>query len=433
MNPELIQQVAAYRAKNKRAGRKTIAKVFKLSINEARQALRQLGVKDCPKKPAVVAETVAEDIANARQNKVLKDAQTATARYRELLTRVAVEREIASEFFDVAVDALQSGKLTINIGAPAVPKKNTNRSPEEAVLVISDTHIGKIIRPEHTLGFGNYNPKIFLDQLAFVETTVGNMLRNHLSNPIQRLNILFLGDLVEGMLNHAQEIPNRWLVADQVNFASLVLYQFIARLSRMVPEIVVRGVGGNHARWGTQKKPPTENRYSNFDFIVLAQIEAMLEAAGPSNVRFLLDEGAFQVFDIFEWRFKIGHGDHLKGGDKALGIPAHAIAREINATTQRYAARGERPPDYYLVGDKHRAVVAATARGRYLINGAWFVDDEFAMAANFTPSRPFQLFFGVHPTHGRSWQYDLNITAPAPAPSAYALPDRFTKKLKGCS
>jgi hypothetical protein len=429
----LIEQVRKYRAENKRAGRYKIASEFALTVQEARQILRLLGVKDRAKgenrttvEPKVT--TLDGDLQAARVAAKQREAEQSTQRYKQLLQRVAIERELSDVFTQACADAISSGQLNINIDAPKlIPRSG---SDEEAALVISDSHAGKEIEPRHTLGFGHYNARIFLDRLAFIESTVASLIQNNITSPITRLHILFLGDLIEGCLNHAEEIPNRLLVVDQIMIASFAFYQFIARLSRVVPEVVVRGLGGNHARWPNQKKVPTANRYSNFDQIVLGNVAGMLFAGGPDNVKMHLEEGAFQVFDILGWRFKIGHGDHLKGGDKALGIAAHAIGREINATTQRYNSIGEKAPDYYIVGDKHRRLLTETATGAYLVNGAFFADDEYALSSNFPPTRPKQLFFGIHKTHGQTWTYPLGLHhAPALEELPYTMPEVLKGKL----
>lgn len=437
ITPQLIEKIRLARAAEPgKLGRRRVAETFGLSIPEARCVLRTLGVKDKQKSPkkaiaTVLAPTLEQDLAAANLAYKNREANTAIARYRELLEKTAEDNEIIETFRETIQTAFSRGQFNVVIPPPAAPRARSSRTAEEAVLVISDSHVGKIFELQHTLGFGEYNPKIYLDRAWFLQNTVTRLLQENVGNPVQKLHVLFDGDLVEGLLNHAQEVPNRQLVADQVLLAATVFYQFVVGLSRVVPSVVVRAqAGGNHGRWGTQKKVPTENRYSNYDFLVMGFIQQLVEASGPSNIKVELTEGAFDVFDIFDWRFKVGHGDHLKGGDKALGVPAHSIGREINATTQRYNSIGQKAPDYYIVGDKHRYVGVATATGRYLINGAWFTDDEYAMVSNFSPCRPFQLFFGVHPKHGKSWSYDLNLhNAPSLKGVPYALPQRLLNKL----
>jgi len=381
-------------------------------------------------KSALTADAKA-DMELARAKLKLSDADEAMKRYRALLKERAAEQRIIDEFAAVLGDVLADGRLRIQIESPLKRAgKPRRKSHEDAMLVISDPHVGKRVKLSHTIGFGHYNLKVFFNELHHLEQTVARLLTQNIDNPVDTLHVPFLGDIVEGMLNHAQEIPQREYVADQVIIAAWAFYQFLARLSRVVPKIICRGISGNHARWGTQRKPPTEGRYSNYDFIVYGMIQALLKFGGPANVEFRLEEGSFQVFDVQGWRFKIGHGDHLKGGDRALGIPAHAIGREINATTQRYAACGQRPPDYYIVGDKHRHMSVQTARGRYMVNGAWFEADDFALSANFTPGLPHQMFFGVHPRFGKSWSYDITFAHVPDVPLKYDLPGRLAEKVR---
>lgn len=390
------------------------------------------GVKTSLKKKdkPQLAESTEEDIKLARLDLKTSEASQATKRYKQLVAQKALEQEIVEDFRETVAEAVFGGWKLPERVAPIPKLSRSQHTPESAVLTISDSHVGKFINPEHTLGFGNYNPWRYIEILQHIENTVINLLKNNIENPIQSLHILFLGDLVEGMLNHAQEVPNRSLIADQAILAATTFYQFVSRLSKHVPKVICRGVGGNHARWPSQKKVPTENRYSNMDYIVLGWIKSLLETGNNPNVQFDLEEAPFQVFDIEGWRFKIGHGDHLKGGDKAMGVPAHAIGRETNATTQRYAAKGLKAPDYYLVGDKHRHISLSTATGRYMVNGAWFDSDDYAMSSNFTPGRPFQYFFGMHPRIGKSWQYDLMLDiAPKLEKCPYALPENVLKKI----
>jgi predicted MPP superfamily phosphohydrolase len=358
-----------------------------------------------------------------------RDADEALKRYQDLLKRVAVEDRMVGDFSTALQASLQAGFWQVKI-APARPSPRVaHRSVESAVLTVSDCHCGKVIEPKHTLGFGHYNPRVYLDRLKHLETTVLTLMDQHIRSHVDRLYVLFLGDLVEGQLDHAEEIPQRTLMADQALLAISSLWQFLANLSRTVP-LEVYGVGGNHARWPNQKKPPTAGRWSNWDMVVLGALEAMAQATGLDRVRFHLGEGAFEVFNIGPWRVKIGHGDHLKGGDKAMAIPAHAIGREINATTQRYASRNEQAPDYYLVGDKHRHLSVPTARGRYMINGAFFEADEYAMTSNFTPGRPHQQFFGLHPKVGQTWTYPIWLDlAPSGNALPYPLPGRLARKV----
>ena len=396
--------------------------------------------RSVPYRRIAVPET---DHAAARLRMLQADAAKAIRRYDTLMDRVAVEDRMVHQFREQLDELFAGQKLTIQIPEYKPAPKKSKSTPEDAVLVISDSHIWKIVTPEQTQGFGHYNPKVFLERAHYLEQTVCRLLTENVANPVRRLWVPFLGDLVEGGLQHSAEMPLRGVIADQVILATWTYHQMLARLASVVPEVVVLGVGGNHARWMNLKRVPTDNHYSNIDYIVLSQLEALTHFAGPKNVKFRLCESAFDTFNACGWNFKVGHGDHLKGGDRALGIPAHAIGREVSATAQRYDAKramirhgfiageeGEvQSPDYYLVGDKHRHLSVSTSMGRYMINGAWFTDCPYALRENFTPSRPYQMFFGVHPRMGRSWSYDLHLDVAPSGPTPYQLPPRIAEKI----
>lgn len=342
----------------------------------------------------------------------------AQKRLKDLETTDAWQDRVVLEFGDLARGTIrQVARIATD---PIKPQKIPRvKGTESAILAISDSHVGKIINPENTLGFGNYSPEIFLRVLWTLEKRVTQLLTQEWNRTLRRLHIVFLGDLVDGALDHSSEKASRDLVAEQCLFAAIAFHQFIRRLSAIVDVSVIGAAVGNHGRLPNQKKTPTDGRHSNFDWIVMGMIQALLEGC---DVPMLMHRNPFWVEDIEGWRFHFGHGDHLRGGDKAMGVPAHAIGRQINATTQRYAARGERPPDYYIVGDKHRPLLLPTATGRFLINGSFFEGDSYALISNFPPVKPHQLLFGVHPKEGRSWSYDVNLADPEPD-HPYRIPE----------
>lgn len=347
-----------------------------------------------------------DQLTEARERLGIRRNRRMQRDYEALLQARAWEQETVEMFESVLRESLGKTFCPV-IEVPPKPEKRPKFS-EAAVLCIGDSHAGKIVLPDQTLGFGDYNLDVFADRAWHLQETAIKLMTAHLYAPPKELWVFFLGDLVEGGLDHHQEIPQRELIAEQVLFAGWTFYQLLANLSRVVP-LKVRGVVGNHGRWPGQKKMPTENRYSNLDWIVMGHVRHLCKATLGSRVDMQIARAPFIVEDIEGWRVKVGHGDHLKGGDRAMGVPAHAIGREVNATTQRYAARGEKVPSFYIVGDKHRKLELPTADGRYLINGAFFDCDSYALSANFTPTRPYQIFFGMDRDIGRTWTYDIAL------------------------
>lgn len=361
---------------------------------------------------SVVETTIEEDREKTRQKLAQEEASAASRKYQEVLREQELDDRVAA-IWDRQLQESLGRTLHIHVRQPTKVFRGTS-VPEEAVLVLSDTHVGKLVESTETNGFGYYNPLRYLTKLQHLTSKVAHIIqeRNDYKNgnPIRRLHVMLLGDLVDGMLNHAEEIPGHTYVSQQCQLAALSLFQSIAQLSLVVDEVKVYGLGGNHARWPNQKKSPTTGRFSNLDTIVLEWMQSLFEVSPIKNVQFELTRSLHQIIDILGFRFCASHGDHLKGGDKAMGVPIHAIAREISSMTQRMAARGEKVPRYYIVGDKHKRIELPTARGAFMINGAFPGTDGYSLSGGFSETLPEQLFFGVHPTYGKSWTFNMNIS-----------------------
>ena len=390
-----IDKVKKIKSEHPDWGARRIAKALGLARETVRDSIRAIGMEK-----AINTEKV--DPLDSHEASAMR------SRLRKLEVRSAWEDRAVSEIGDALKASLPGIGEIVTAPPYRHPKVKDGRTPEVALLVISDTHVGKRITRDTTMGMGFYNPEVFLWRLAHLEKQVVHLIRDELRAPISEIYVALLGDLVEGCLEHAQEKADRDLVAEQCLFAGTAFYQFIRNLSAFRPVKVVGAAVGNHGRWPTQKKMPTENRFSNFDWITMGMVEGLARET-LKDVKFVMHRSPFWIDDINGWQFMFGHGDHLRGGDKAMGVPAHSIARQINAMTQRSAARGLRPPDYYIVGDKHRPIQLPTATGRFMVNGAWFEDDGYALTQNFSPARPHQIFFGVHPKIGKSWSYDVAL------------------------
>lgn len=387
-------------------------------------------------KKSIADSTSAEDRLAARQRLREEEHRQVRKKYEEVLRDQTLDDMVIDIFRDELGKAYGE-KFTINI-RPTKQKLNSASVAEEAVLVISDTHVGKLVEPNETNGFGLYNPLRFLAKLQHLENTVAHIIEEKnkcpIGNPVQKLHVMLLGDLVDGMLNHAEEIPGHTYVSQQVHLAALAFFQTISRLALVVDEVAVYGVGGNHARWPNQKKPPTTGRFSNLDTIVLEWLQSLFCVSPVKNVTFRLERSLHQIIDILGTRICVSHGDHLRGGDKAMGVPIHAIAREINSMTQRLAARMQPVPRYYIVADKHKRIELPTARGSFMVNGAFPGTDGYSISGGFSETLPEQLFFGLHPRIGKSWSYNLNVgdeMVPAAKLSelSYCLPESVQNDL----
>lgn len=309
--------------------------------------------------------------------------------------------------------------------APKVlmPPRKKSATPESAVLLFSDTHIGKVTRPEQTLGFSRYDFPTFLARLKFLETTTISILRDHTTAPLNELMVAMLGDMLDGALSHCVEAGQVNVLFNQFYQAAHAIAQFFRNIAAHVPLIRIETTVGNHTRWQNQKKMPSTNRYSNMDMFLYAMIEALTKDI--PNIRWNLTEQPYAVFEVEKFVFMAAHGDHWKGGDKAMGIPLHSIGRQINSTTQLFYKNGVPVPHYYVSGHFHREIQLPHGLGDITINGGFPGLDNYALDGNFNPVDPTQVFFRVHPKYGKIAQYNIQLKHANLDVPTYQLPNRF--------
>jgi hypothetical protein len=365
--------------------------------------------------------TVDEDMETTRRHILLAEARESKKKYAEVLRQRAVEDRVV----DVFRERLESFVPTARPPLVTVPRASlrAGRRPEAAVLMVSDTHVGQVVSRSQTNGFGDYCPKVYCERLFYLQESVIEVLGQS-PNGIDELNVLLMGDIVHGLLNHGAEREDTLLVADQFQLATWTLHQFLCALALHVPTLKVTTVVGNHGRWPHQRKMPTSNRFSNLDHLVYSALQLSITTHGVTNITIDLNDAPRQILDIKNSRFLIAHGDHLRGGDKQFGVPIHSMSRDVNATSQRYAAAEEKPVDYFLVGDKHRSMSLPLARGEFIINGSMVGVDEFAMV--FCPSEPMQMLFAVDSVMRKTWAHPIKVAyAPKLTDCPYDLPGQI--------
>jgi hypothetical protein len=339
-------------------------------------------------------------------------------KYQKSLEENSLTQQLVSEINSVAprsYSPLPSVIATRSRGAGA---------PQSALLMLSDTHVGQVITPEQTLGFGGYDFDVFLARLKYLEESVVSIIENHMTVKIDELVVAMLGDMLHGNLQHSVEAGQHVTLFQQYYCAGHALAQFLRNLAPHVPKIIIRTVVGNHPRWGTQRKMPTENRYSNLDMFLYALIQAL--TSDIKTIQWSLDMQPFCVFEVKGFTVKASHGDHLRGGDRALGIPNHAFGREVSTTSQLFNKHGKQAPHYYLSGHLHRGIQLPHALGEIIVNGGFPGLDNYALAENFNPVDPMQRLLFIHPKYGRTAEYPLSLKfAEVTVQRPYVLPVDF--------
>lgn len=384
------------------------------AVRGKRQRMGIVEVADGRTEPVKPITTLAEDVTRSKSDYWKGQHDTLRSKYETLLknnTATSQLVEMAASLAPLAYDA-----------APAIPivRAKTGKA-QSALLMLTDTHVGAEVKPSQTLGFGGYNFDIFLRRLKFLEAGVESILTDHVSTDVPELVICLGGDMIHGALGHGVEAGQVNTLFQQFYGASHALAQFLRSISRFVPKVRIYAAVGNHPRWSNQHKMPTDNRYSNLDMFLYAHIQALTRELG--NVEWNLNTQPFALFDVQNFKFHLSHGDHLRGGDKALGIPNHAVARMVSATSQMFGKDNLPSPHYYLTGHLHRSIVLPHTRGSVIVNGGFPGLDGYGLMSGFSAVDPSQTLFFVHPVYGKTATFDIQLKfAPTNGPAPYEIP-----------
>lgn len=367
--------------------------------------------------PAIVATSVEDDVKKYRADYWRQQFNALQKKYERVLSDGSATAQL--------VEMAESLAPRSYSPMPSVTRVGQGKgSAQTAVLLLSDTHIGQVVTPEQTLGYGGYNFPTFLARLKFLEAGVISILRDHTTTRVDELVLCIGGDMIHGALNHGAEAAQHNTLFTQFYAGGHALAQFIRNLAPHVPYIRIEATPGNHPRWGNQHKMPTDNRFSNLDTFLSAYVKAL--TADLKTVDWNLTTQPFSLFTVYNFLFCLAHGDILRGGDKALGVPNHSVARMINSMSQLKGKLQEASPNYFLTGHLHREISLPHARGSFIVNGGFPGIDSYGLAGGFSPVDPSQTFFFVHPKFGKTAHYNLQLKfAKVDEKPPYEIPKDF--------
>jgi len=286
--------------------------------------------------------------------------------------------------------------------APIPPPKITRwqYDEEEAVLLLSDVHVGQLTTLEATNGVYQHNLEVFRKQVGKLWKAIQSIV--NIERPSvgwRRLHVFMLGDMVEGD-NLREGMRIEAVATQQVMELLAELRNLFVGLLGLFEEIRVVGVPGNHGRitrrpgiGGSGVLSPVQN----LDWLAYRFLQASL--SDQERITWEFPQAMFAQVEVMGHRFVLEHGGSLRGGAfGAFGsIPYYACDRAMASLIGVLEER----PDYYCVGHVHRsAILSAPGKGMILINGAWPATSEWALTERKLYTRPCQWMLSVHPKQG---------------------------------
>lgn len=374
------------------------AEVYTCACGKPKSDKRSKQCRDCyeastkPDLVPVVEQTPERDV------ELLKARETAK-RYKKLYeakTKNDVEEQRLIRLFQTSINSLPEIPRQA-LKAPEVP---TKRRPtrEAPVLLLGDMHVGQVIESSATHGINEYNFDIWQDRLEYLEGRVIDILFSHQTSQYDELFIASLGDNVSGVIHEELQKYGAQHLIDQVYIGALATAVFVARLATRFKRVRFRGQSGNHGRLGKAKE--SSQYYKNFDLLFNAIIATRLQ--DTPNVVVEIPKATFSVAEIAKHRILISHGMELP--PSSMGLPAYSVSRASGSYQEILRMVGEHY-DYWVLGHIHRPMELDTA----IVNGCFPGFDEYSVGKLFKPIRPMQKLLGFHETHGKSWEYPIQL------------------------
>lgn len=289
---------------------------------------------------------------------------------------------------------------------PVKPYKYTHKAKTkeiENVTMWGDWHISKHVDGKEINGFNEYDVDIFKSRLRRMVESIHSITDLHRTqSPIKKLNILSLGDMLDGddiYKGHKTRLTNHAI--EQIFIGVNETAHAISNLAKNYEEIKFVGVCGNHGRIGNKG----ENKFlMNFEYLYYKMLERELSA--HKNISFVIPESYFHIHEIQGYKFFLTHGDDIPSWNS---IPWYGIVRAVSAWISMLDTQGKRF-DYVGIGHFHSSHSSEFQAGKEIfMNGCLCGSDFYSIKRLRKTSTPTQWMFGVHPEHGVTYRYPLKV------------------------
>lgn len=258
------------------------------------------------------------------------------------------------------------------------------------VITFSDWHVGAMINPDETEGFGIYNYEIAQSRLfSILDSFLRWVDAQRNAYALDECTIFGLGDYISGDIHDELRVTNEFPIPVQTARAGLLLGEVIKRIASCFKRVTVYEVGAdNHGR--LVRKPQCKQKYQNsMSFLVHAMAN---EVARPcENVEIIEAQGMKHLASVGDYKFLLEHGDTVKAW---MGIGYYGINRERGREAMR-RMNTEKGFHYQGIGHWH---VPGFIEGVTLINGSLSGTDEYDHSEG-RHALPSQLAYLVG-THG---------------------------------
>lgn len=259
---------------------------------------------------------------NAEQSEIVKHLESQLSEKDRILDEYKKEHGRLEMFFSSILSSVTSLKPN---PVTYVAKSEHTSTEIEAVLQITDVHMGAVQDSDEIEGFNEFNPEICEARcMDFVHRVNRYTDRKRLSYTINNCSVLVTGDLISGDIHRELQVTNAFPVTVQVVRAAQVLAQQLHELSQNFQTVTVHFIAAdNHGRL-TRKPEAKQEGISSLNYLVGVLAQAYVEKC--VNVNFNIYPQHEKVVKVMNRNYLIAHGHGMKVW---LGIPYYAADRKL--------------------------------------------------------------------------------------------------------
>jgi predicted phosphodiesterase len=281
---------------------------------------------------------------------------------------------------------------------PKRPKKST----ATVLLMLSDLHLDEVVEPAEIDNANAYNRKIAEQRLQRWTEKVLEMSRDYVAGiAIDGAVVCLGGDLISGDIHEELAETNETTSLGTIVYWAPLLANSLQILADYFGKVHVPCVVGNHGR--TTRKPRMKLRVkTNLDWLLCTMIANQLVT--DERITWDIPESADCLFEIYDTKILLTHGDQIRGGGAGLGglfAPLFRFKAKKRVNTEF---------DLLMLGHFHTLILAPTAG--FVCNGSLKGPDEFSRLMNFPDEEPQQAFLVCTPEHGLSIQAPIFVKHP---------------------
>jgi len=200
----------------------------------------------------------------------------------------------------------------------------------EAVMQITDGHMGAVQEPDEVEGFNEFGPEICrARQIDYATRFCKHTDRNRLSHNINKCNVIVTGDLISGDIHQELQVTNAFPATVQVVEAAKVLAEQLTIICQNFDSVEVHFIGAdNHGRL-TKKPQAKQEGLNSLNYLVGILAQAYTKKF--PNLKFNVYPMHEKVITCMNRNYLITHGHGIRAW---MGIPWYSVERKVGKESQ---------------------------------------------------------------------------------------------------